>query len=123
MRTRVLFAIPVLLTVAAKAQTIDMHKTTLSNIETAVVEIHAQAIPLERMHVLEIDSTNYHKAINVGTGAEIDNAPQPISRTVAAVKQEGRKLSAEKKAIQISGNAEPSDGKKKVEVVAPAIRR
>jgi len=118
------FAAFLFFTVTATAQSNSMSKISISNAESNVVEITASAIPLDRMHQVEIDPANYHKAVNIGDGDSTIVPGQEVYITTSAVKYDNNIITKKKKEVQnpeVRGN---SAGKQKmVEVIAPASRQ
>ncbi len=110
--------------IAASAQSNNMDKSAVSNIENSVIEINDLAIPFDKLRLAEIDPENYHRSVNLGDST---NAPvQVVSITTSAVKQDNSIISAKKKEVQNSGDSVVSgksiENKKVVEIVVPATR-
>lgn len=108
----------------AFAQSNNMNKISISNAESNVVEITASAIPLDRMHQVEIDPANYHKAVNIGDGDSTIVPGQEVNITTSAVKSNNSIISSKKTEVQNPEVRGSSPGKQKmVEVSVPAIRQ
>lgn len=110
--------------VNASAQSTNMSKAAISNTENSIVEIIEPAIPFDRLHEVEIDPANYHKAVTLGDSTNASSPGQEVNITTAAVKYGNGAFVTNKKEVQNSEVPGSSQGKQKmVEVSAPATRR
>jgi uncharacterized Zn finger protein len=117
------FATILFFPVTASAQSSNMNKASISNTENNVVEIIAPAIPFDRLHQVEIDPANYHKAVNIGDGDSSIVQGKEVNITTSAVKSNNSIISSKKTEVKNPEIQGSSPGKqKRVEMSAPAIR-